>query len=152
MAMGAKAILAVFNGSAFEAAGDRKPSLIKLPRWSLNPWLCENSERAFTEGNRVLLAPRFPGWLAITRAGIGLERKVVLRSFYVFLAPKRFDTAKTHRRPRLGALVATQQGLLATCREPRSCVAWPLIAQAPMERLLTIWLLIDHSRSCSKLS
>src|SRR6516165_5180848 len=40
---------------------------------------CENSERASTEGNRVLLAPRFPSWLAIARAGIGLERKVVLR-------------------------------------------------------------------------
>src|SRR5262249_14386516 len=34
-------------------------------------WLCENSERAFTEGNRVLPAPRFPCCLATARNDIG---------------------------------------------------------------------------------
>src|SRR5499427_9349902 len=34
-------------------------------------WLCENSERAFTEGNRVLPAPRFPCCLATARDDIG---------------------------------------------------------------------------------
>src|SRR5262245_11362247 len=34
-------------------------------------WLCENSERAFTEGNRVLPAPRFPCCLATVHNDIG---------------------------------------------------------------------------------
>src|SRR5262252_31146 len=34
-------------------------------------WLCENSERAFTEGNRVLPAPRFPCCLVTARDDIG---------------------------------------------------------------------------------
>src|SRR5215475_10497843 len=33
-------------------------------------WVCENSERAFTEGNRVLPAPRFPRCLATARDDI----------------------------------------------------------------------------------
>jgi len=35
------------------------------------PWLCENSERALTERNRVLPAPRFPRCLATARDDIG---------------------------------------------------------------------------------
>jgi len=119
MAMGAKAILAVFNGSAFEAAGDRKPSLIKLPRWSLNPWLCENSERAFTEGNRVLLAPRFPSWLAIARA-LALDWRG--RSFYCSTRPSVLT------QPRLISAVSRINSLqrsMATARTPRGSVAHP---------------------------
>src|SRR5262245_42876486 len=45
----------------------------------LCPWSCENSERASTEGNRVLLALRVPSRLATGRANIARERKIVLR-------------------------------------------------------------------------
>src|SRR5262252_7253378 len=46
-------------------------------------WLCENSERAFTEGNRVLPAPRFPCCLATARDDIGVgEEGHSMRSAY----------------------------------------------------------------------
>src|SRR5262249_5575697 len=43
--------------------------------FSFSPWLCENPERAFTEGNRVLEAPQIPSRLAIAREdnGVGEE-------------------------------------------------------------------------------
>jgi hypothetical protein len=41
-----------------------------------SPWVCENSERALTEGNLALPASRS-------------------RSFYAFRRPEPFDTAKT---------------------------------------------------------
>jgi hypothetical protein len=57
---------------------------------------CKNSERAFTEGNHVLQAPRFPNRLAIALPGHwGWKR----RPFYVFFTPLRLDTAKTQSSP-----------------------------------------------------
>src|SRR5215510_4466768 len=67
------------------------------------PWLCENSGRAFTEGNRVLPAPRFPSRLLLLARTLGWKRK----SFCAFFAPQRFDTAKTHSCPSRHELAAS---------------------------------------------
>jgi hypothetical protein len=45
----------------------------------LGPWPCENSARAFTEGNRVLPARQFPCRLAVACDEAALEKKVILR-------------------------------------------------------------------------
>jgi hypothetical protein len=46
---------------------------------ALCPWPCKNAERAYTEGNLVLLAPQFPSGLANAVEDMAPKQNSVLR-------------------------------------------------------------------------
>ena len=62
--------LGAYWGTRAEEARRRASSLVRT-----RPWPCKNSERAFTEGNHVLPAPRFPSRLAIAWQNIGAGKE-----------------------------------------------------------------------------